>query len=329
MEQVYKKKLKSIGDLNNKNYMRFFVYRNDMTTEEGFPIHDCSVRAKSALSAIVMKEFDTRLISFREEFTACSEKSRLAYNFFMEPAFVFSELAVMAPQKKGLLGVEALNLFLRDITDSWYGRFIAGLEVMPAEEFTDCIKSAEARTRNKRSLVFKNVPLAGENYFWDIRFGDRMMCVKNDYSNMVFNGECGTVVGINSGNGTFRIKYPGRETICSYRACSETQGEALPSHEYLIPAYAMTIHKSQGSEYESVCLVISPEHTATLSRNLLYTGVSRARSALTVITDVRSWEGALMREENLKETYSGALAELIQHYSMETAGKSPHIPRQT
>jgi len=316
------------GDTENKKNMRLFIYGKEGILPGEFPIHDYCARAKSVLSALVIREMDRRLGTFISGLADEKNQDRAAYLFFIEPSHIFAEFAVMAPQKKGVLGTGDLNVFLRDTADLWFTRFTADMKNAVPKDIYDTFKKADSKTRGNKCLILTNVAMAEENYFWNVRLGDRLMCVKNDYVNMIFNGECGTVVGINTGTGTFRVQYPGRGTICGYTSGSEMCGASMPSREYLIPAYAMTIHKSQGSEYESVCLVISPEHTSILSKNLLYTGVSRARTALTVITDARSWEEGIMRIEDRKDPYSGALAELITHHVGKAAGQSSHIPRQ-
>lgn len=316
------------GDTENKKNMRLFIYGKEGILPGEFPIHDYCARAKSVLSALVIREMDRRLGTFISGLADEKNQDRAAYFFFTEPSHIFAEFAVMAPQKKGVLGTGDLNVFLRDTADLWFTRFTADMKNAVPKDIYDTFKKADSKTRGNKCLILTNVAMAEENYFWNVRLGDRLMCVKNDYVNMIFNGECGTVVGINTGTGTFRVQYPGRGTICGYTSEDKICGASMPSREYLIPAYAMTIHKSQGSEYESVCLVISPEHTSILSKNLLYTGVSRARTALTVITDARSWEEGIMRIEDRKDPYSGALAELITHHVGKAAGQSSHIPRQ-
>ena len=114
------------------------------------------------------------------------------------------------------------------------------------------------------------------------RLHDRVMQVKNDYdiilhdrgnepvSKGVFNGEVGVVSAI--GSGTVTVNYDGR--FADYPL--ESLGE-------LDLSYATTIHKAQGSEYEAVILPMLPAHKILLSRNLFYTGITRAKRRVVLV----------------------------------------------
>ena len=95
---------------------------------------------------------------------------------------------------------------------------------------------------------------------------DRVMQIKNNYDKMVFNGDSGTIVNIDLENKTLDVEY--QEQTVSYQ-----------THELdeLVLAYAMTIHKSQGSEYDVIVCPVFMQHFMLLQRSLLYTAITRAK----------------------------------------------------
>ncbi len=120
-----------------------------------------------------------------------------------------------------------------------------------------------------------------------LRLGDRVMQIKNDYDieweiegkngivietgKGIFNGDCGTVISAASGSIIVRFE-DGRRAVYS--------GELLSKIEL---AYAITIHKSQGSEYPAVIIPVLTGPRLLLNRNLLYTGITRAKTCVVMM----------------------------------------------
>ncbi|HNX96165.1 MAG TPA: ATP-dependent RecD-like DNA helicase [Candidatus Aminicenantes bacterium] len=105
------------------------------------------------------------------------------------------------------------------------------------------------------------------------RRGDKVMQLRNDYEREVFNGDQGRVAGYDPAERLLRVEFEGR--IVSY---------ALDDLEDITLAYAISIHKAQGSEYDLAVLLLMPSHAPLLSRELLYTAVTRARKRLILLT---------------------------------------------
>ena len=102
--------------------------------------------------------------------------------------------------------------------------------------------------------------------------GDKVMQIENDYDKEVYNGDIGYVDQVVPEEGTLTVIYDGRAVPYS------------PSDlDTLVPAYATTIHKSQGSEYPVVVIPILTQHYAMLRRNLLYTGITRGRKLAVLV----------------------------------------------
>ena len=101
---------------------------------------------------------------------------------------------------------------------------------------------------------------------WTFAPGDRVMQTENDYSRDVYNGDIGRVSDIDIEAGELTVSFDG--TPVTY---------ASSDLDALVPAYATTIHKSQGSEFAVVVIPVMTQHYHMLRRNLLYTGVTRGK----------------------------------------------------
>jgi exodeoxyribonuclease V alpha subunit len=105
-----------------------------------------------------------------------------------------------------------------------------------------------------------------------LRVGDRVIQLKNDYDREVFNGDLGAVVAIDPVEREVTIRYEERQVIYDYADLNEVG-----------LAWSISIHKSQGSEYPVVILPLYMQHYLLLSRNLVYTGLTRAKQLAIVI----------------------------------------------
>jgi exodeoxyribonuclease V alpha subunit len=111
-----------------------------------------------------------------------------------------------------------------------------------------------------------------ERFGWTFASGDKVMQVENDYDKEVYNGDIGYVAEVDPEVGELTVRFDGR-------AVSYGFGEL----DTLVPAYAATIHKSQGSEYPAVVIPVLTQHYAMLQRNLLYTGVTRGKRLVVLV----------------------------------------------
>ena len=102
--------------------------------------------------------------------------------------------------------------------------------------------------------------------------GDKVMQIENDYDNEVYNGDIGYIVDIDPEAGELVASFDGRSATYGF-------GEL----DTLVPAYAATIHKSQGSEYPAVIIPVLTQHYPMLQRNLLYTGVTRGKRLVVLV----------------------------------------------
>ena len=111
-----------------------------------------------------------------------------------------------------------------------------------------------------------------ERFGWTFAPGDKVMQVENDYDKDIYNGDIGMIQDVDMEEGEVSVEFDDR-------AVSFTFGEI----DTLVPAYAATIHKSQGSEYPAVVIPVLTQHYAMLQRNLIYTGVTRGKRLVVLV----------------------------------------------
>ncbi len=131
------------------------------------------------------------------------------------------------------------------------------------------------------------------------RRGDKVMQLRNDYDKSVFNGDIGVIAAIDGSEATLGVEYDGR--LASYERNELDQ---------LAHAYAVSIHKSQGSEYPAVVIPLASQHYMMLQRSLLYTAVTRGKK-LVVIVGSRRAIATAVRNADARQRYTW-LAERVR-----------------
>ena len=111
----------------------------------------------------------------------------------------------------------------------------------------------------------------------DYRVDDKVMQIRNNYEKSVFNGDIGFISAVNVDDGELIVNFDGRKVIYDITELDE-----------LVLAYAITIHKSQGSEFPYVVMPLMMSHYIMLQRNLLYTGVTRAKKGLILVGEKKA-----------------------------------------
>ena len=149
------------------------------------------------------------------------------------------DIQVLTPMHKGLIGVTNLNLELQ-------GRL------------------------NPDSF---GITLGSRN----LRLGDKVMQIINNYDKDVFNGDMGRIARIDQEDRELTIDFDGRPVTYDFSELDE-----------IVLSYAISIHKSQGSEYPAVIMTVSTQHYLLLQRNLIYTGITRARKLVVLIGTQRA-----------------------------------------
>lgn len=194
-----------------------------------------------------------------------------------------NEIQVMTPTRKGLLGVERMNVILQKYLN-------------PADE-----KKTEREINGRLFREGDKVMQIKNNYQleWEIctRFG-----LTVDKGMGVFNGDMGVISEINEYKETVEVEYDeGRKVKYGFDMVDELE-----------LAYAITVHKSQGSEYPAVILPLLPGPKLLYNRNLLYTAVTRAKKCLTIVGSDTTFQ-EMIRNKSEQERYT-SLAERIGEF---------------
>ncbi|MFC1636449.1 ATP-dependent RecD-like DNA helicase [Planctomycetota bacterium] len=129
--------------------------------------------------------------------------------------------------------------------------------------------------RNLNAVLQENLNPEGpsvQRYGWTFRIGDKVMQTVNDYEKDVFNGDIGRIESLDPVDQEIIIQFDGRRVTYEFNELDE-----------LILSYAVTVHKSQGTEYPVVVIPIHTQHYALLQRNLLYTAITRGRKLVVLV----------------------------------------------
>jgi len=140
------------------------------------------------------------------------------------------------------------------------------------------------------------------------RLGDKVMQICNDYDKEVFNGDIGMVVKVDLEESELTVDFEGRMVLYDVSELNE-----------LSLAYATTIHKAQGCEYPIVVMPFTMSHYVMLQRNLLYTGVTRAKKILVLVGEKRAVYYAIQNETTAKR--NTRLAEKLRNMEYKTSAK--------
>jgi len=230
------------------------VYRQ----EEGLLLLNTH-RINQGLFPIIRQRHGGDFLFFHEE------DPQKAYQFILELAIKripneygldpVDSLQVLSPMKKGILGTENITLGLQNLLNPKRG------------------------DGNKDKL--------------DIRLGDKVMQIRNNYEKDVYNGDIGRVKEINLDEGVALISFYGRDIPYNFTELDE-----------LTLAYCISVHKSQGSEYPAVILTLSTHHYPLLQRNLVYTAITRAKKLAIIVGTRKAIAMAIKNDKPIKR-FSG------------------------
>ena len=139
---------------------------------------------------------------------------------------------------------------------------------------------------------------AAERFGWRFQVRDKVIQTENNYKKEVFNGDIGTIEKIDPVEQELSIRFDDRLVTYDFGELDEVS-----------LAYAVTIHKSQGSEFPAVVIPIAMQHYMLLQRNLIYTGITRAKRLLVVVGQKKAL-GLAVRNDQSRKRYSGLLSSL-------------------
>lgn len=199
------------------------------------------------------------------------------------------DIQLLCPMRRGTLGTENLNRRLQEVLNPPH-------TTSAAHPFIK--RRIGPGTHSQASnLDFRHDgPSTTAGGF---RVSDKVMQIRNNYDYDVFNGDIGRVVAIERLDKKVHIQYPDKQVVYDTADLGE-----------LVLAYATTIHKAQGSEYPAVVIPLHTQHYLMLQRNLLYTGITRAKECV-VIVGTKKALGICIRNNQVMQRNS-YLAERLQ-----------------
>ncbi len=142
-----------------------------------------------------------------------------------------------------------------------------------------------------------------ERFGWQFRLRDKVIQTENDYDKEVFNGDIGQIVKIQPEERELAIRFDDRDVAYDFGELDEVS-----------LAYAITIHKSQGSEFPAVVIPLALQHYVLLQRNLVYTAITRGRQMVVLVGQKRALASAV-RNDNIGQRFSALYDRLLTHRS--------------
>ncbi len=216
-----------------------------------------------------------------------------------DDAGVTSEFHFIEEQAPEKVATTIVDLCSRRLPDTF------GLDPLKDIQVLSPMHKGVAGTINLNFQLQKalnNSPIKLSGIHQTFKSGDRVMHLKNNYQKDVFNGDIGTIAGIDPITQTVTVDYDGREV-----------DYGLEEIDDLTLGYAISVHKSQGSEYPAVVLPMITQHYIMLQRNLLYTAITRARR-LVVLVGSRKALGVALKNDTPQQRLTG-LSDRLLHCS--------------
>jgi exodeoxyribonuclease V alpha subunit len=159
------------------------------------------------------------------------------------------------------------------------------------------IRELNVRLQEELNPARAGEPVA-EKFGWKFRVRDKVLQTENNYDKDVFNGDIGQIVTIDPDEREVAVRFYQREVRYDYGELDE-----------LSLAYAITIHKSQGSEFPAVVIPLAMQQYLLLQRNLIYTAITRGKQLVIVIGQTKALAAAV-RNNRTGQRFSGLLARL-------------------
>jgi ATP-dependent exoDNAse (exonuclease V) alpha subunit len=205
-----------------------------------------------------------------------------------DESFIESDLQVITPMRKGPTGSAALNLKLQNLLNP------------PEDGKQEVSRGAHGPSAHASLSAPSASGGGGERVF---RVGDRVLQLVNNYDKDVFNGDQGYIIEVYPRERRLVVDFPqsGGRGDADKASTREYQGMELGQLEL---AYAITVHKAQGGEAKHVVMALSPQHGRMLTRQLLYTGMTRAKELLVVVAPGSGSSGGASNNNNFSSSSS-------------------------
>ena len=156
------------------------------------------------------------------------------------------------------------------------------------------VRELNARLQNQLNPARPQEPVA-ERFGWQFRLRDKVIQTENDYDKEVFNGDIGQIVKIDTEERQLTVRFDSRDVVYDF-------GEL----DQVSLAYAITIHKAQGSEFPAVVIPLATQQYMLLQRNLVYTGITRGKKLVTLIGQKKALAMAVQKHPHRKQIFGPA-----------------------
>ena len=230
-----------------------------------------------------MEEEDPEAIT---ELVCSLISDRLPQHYDYHP---IDDIQLLCPMRRGMLGTESFNKRLQEVLNPEYTTPASH----PLEKARFGFQTYRQPSRRSEGATPVSRTAGG------FRIGDKVMQVRNNYDYEVFNGDIGRVVAIEHLDKKVYLQFPDKQVAYDTADLGE-----------LVLAYATTVHKAQGSEYPAVVIPLHTQHYLMLQRNLLYTGITRAKECVVIVGTKRAL-GICIRNNQVMQRNS-YLAERLQ-----------------
>ena len=167
------------------------------------------------------------------------------------------------------------------------------------------IRELNVRLQDELNPLRPDEPKA-EKFGWQYRVRDKVIQTENNYDKEVFNGDIGQITGIDPVEREVVVRFDQREVVYDFGELDE-----------LALAYAITVHKAQGSEFPAIVIPLATQHYLLLQRNLVYTGITRGKKLVVLIGQKKALAIAV-RNNRTERRYSGLLERLQAGSSINT-----------
>jgi len=170
---------------------------------------------------------------------------------------------------------------------------------LASQNFAVGAEVAEVYDDNKYNGASSNSDEPGvEKFGWQFRPRDKVIQTENDYDKDVFNGDIGQITKIDPLEHEVTVRFEPRDVVYDFGELDE-----------ISLAYAITIHKSQGSEFPAIVTPLAMQQYMLLQRNLVYTGITRGKR-LVVLIGQRKALAMAVNNNRTENRFSGLLARL-------------------
>ena len=271
------------------------------------------------------KEYDTaqsgkdELLKDFEEFIKKIASKRLSAGKKIN-SFAFDDIQVLTPMRKGILGYNNLNKIIQETfnPNPLETSTAKAISVFPPDSNSSAAENENIKEDNPNvnDNINNNLNQSSSFIYNGIQFKlyDKIIQKKNNYDLEVFNGDTGYIINIDHEEKTVSVNFSdyfaGKNRILddiNYIGEDNDKNrivkyDFLDVYENIMPAYALSIHKAQGSEFNNVIVLFHQSHFMMLKKNLLYTAITRGKKNVVIFGTYKAFGIAMNSKEEIRNS---------------------------